>query len=68
MFFGIPVSFWINLQGIYDKEIIEYKDQVEIDEDELKIIKQLKEVIKYAEKLELINKTKNDISQEIYVM
>ena len=65
MFFGIPVSFWINLQGIYDKEIIEYKDQVEIDEDELKIIKQLKEVIKYAEKLELINKTKNDISQII---
>lgn len=63
--FGIPASFWINLQGIYDKELLEYKEQVEIDENEVSIIKQLKELIKYAEKLEIIKKTKNEISQII---
>lgn len=63
--FGIPASFWINLQGIYDKELLEYKEQVEIDENEVNIIKQLKELIKYAEKLEIIKKTQNEISQII---
>ncbi len=63
--FGIPVSFWINLQGIYDKELLEYKERVEIDENEVRIIKQLKDLIKYAEKLEIIKKTNNEISQII---
>ena len=63
--FGMPASFWINLQGIYDKELLEYKEQVEIDENEVNIVKQLKDVVKYAEKLEIIKKTKNDISQII---
>ena len=35
--FGIPTSFWINLQGIYDKEMLEYKEQEEIDENEVEI-------------------------------
>ena len=63
--FGMPASFWINLQGIYDKEILEYKEQVEIDEKEVEIVKQLKKLIKYAEELELIDKNKNEISQII---
>lgn len=63
--FRIPASFWINLQGIYDKELLEYKEQVEIDENEVNIIKQLKDLIKYAEKLEIIKKTKNEVSQII---
>ena len=63
--FGMPASFWINLQGIYDKELLEYKEQVEIDENEVNIIKQLKDLIKYAEKLQIIKKTKNEISQII---
>ena len=25
--FGMPTSFWINLQVIYDTEILEYKEQ-----------------------------------------
>ena len=29
---GTPASFWINLQGIYDREILKYKEQVEIEE------------------------------------
>lgn len=63
--FGIPFSFWMNLQSIYDKEMLEYKEQVEIDSEEVSIIKQLKDVIKYAEKHELINKTRNEIFQII---
>lgn len=42
--FGIPTSFWINLQGIYDKEMLEYKEQEEIDENEVEIVKKLKEL------------------------
>lgn len=62
---GMPASFWINLQGIYDKEILEYKEQEEIDENEVNIVKSLKAVIKYAESLEIMTKTKNVISQII---
>lgn len=63
--FGMPASFWINLQGIYDKEILEYKEQEEIDENEVNIVKSLKELIKYAESLNLMTKTKDVISQII---
>ena len=62
---GMPASFWINLQGIYDKEILDYKEQEEIDENEVNIVKSLKSLIKYAENLELMTKTKNVISQII---
>lgn len=60
---GIPASFWINLQGIYDKEMLEYKEQEEIDESEIKIVKELKKLIKYAEELDIMSKTKDVISQ-----
>lgn len=63
--FGMPSSFWINLQGIYDKEILEYKEQQEIDESEVEIVKGLKKLIKYAEELEIMSKTKEVISQII---
>lgn len=63
--FGIPFSFWINLQGIYDKEILEYTEQEEIDENEVNIVRELKQLIKYAESLEIMSKTKNVISQII---
>lgn len=62
---GMPASFWINLQGIYDKEILDYKEQEEIDENEVNIVKSLKALIMYAENLELMTKTKNVISQII---
>lgn len=63
--FGIPTSFWINLQGIYDKEILEYKEQEEIDENEVNIVKSLKPLINYAENMGIMTKTKNVISQII---
>ena len=63
--FGMPTSFWINLQGIYDREILEYKEQEEIDENEVAIVKSLKQLIKYAENLEVMTKTNDVISQII---
>lgn len=63
--FGIPASFWINLQGIYDKEMLEYREQEEIDENEVEIVKELKKLIKYAEELSIMSKSKDVISQII---
>lgn len=62
---GMPASFWMNLQGIYDRELLEYKERVEIDEKEISIVRTLKKVIKYAEKLGFINKNESEISQII---
>lgn len=47
--FGMPASFWINLQGIYDKEILEYKEKEGIEKEEIDIAKTLVPLIKYAE-------------------
>ena len=32
--FVIPTTFWINLQGIYDKEIIEFEEKNNISKNE----------------------------------
>lgn len=63
--FGMPAGFWINLQGIYDKEILEYKEQEEIDENEVKIVRELTKLIEYAEELQLMKKNENIISKII---
>lgn len=61
--FGVPMTFWLNLQSIYDKEILEYEEQQNIDENEVAIVKSLKSVIKCAEELEIVKKGKNLIEQ-----
>lgn len=52
--FNMPMSFWINLQGIYDKEILKYKEQENIGIEEIKIVKKLKKILKYAAENNLI--------------
>ena len=61
--FGAPMTFWLNLQSIYDKEILEYEEQQNIDDEEIAIVKSLKDVIKCAEELDLVKKGKNIIEQ-----
>ena len=56
---GIPTEFWVNLQGIYDKEIYELEKMNEISEKELKIFDELKDVVKYCEKVNIIQKNSN---------
>jgi HTH-type transcriptional regulator/antitoxin HigA len=41
---GIDASFWINLQANYDKEIADFEELNHISEDELNILKVLKDI------------------------
>lgn len=63
--FGMPSSFWLNLQNIYDEEIIKYQEQTGIEKEEIDIVKKLKKLIEYAENLGILEKTKNNIAQVI---
>ena len=53
--FGIPTEFWINLQGNYDKEIIEIEKISEITNEEFDILSELKEIVKYCEVTSIID-------------
>lgn len=53
---GIPTTFWINLQGIYDKEIIEIERINNVKEKEFNVLKDLKEIVKYCENENIIKK------------
>jgi addiction module antidote protein HigA len=59
--FRIPATFWINLQGIYDKEIIEFEEKNNISKSEFEIAKEIRPVLEYAVKLKLIDKINNDV-------
>lgn len=62
---GMPASFWINLQGIYDREIIEFQELNGISENELDIVCKLKDIIKYCQELHFM---KLDSNKEAQVM
>jgi HTH-type transcriptional regulator/antitoxin HigA len=51
---GIPAHFWMNLQGNYDKEVFEINSVNNIEEKELSILKDLKEVVKFCENENII--------------
>lgn len=44
---GIDASFWINLQSIYDKELLDFEEYHNISEEELSILKHLKYIIEF---------------------
>ena len=45
---GIDSSFWINLQGIYDKELQDYQDENDISDEEIEIANNnLKQISEY---------------------
>lgn len=52
--FGIPTEFWINLQGIYDKEVLELEKINNIKEEEFSILNELKDIVKYCETTKII--------------
>lgn len=51
---GIPSTFWMNLQNNYDKEVFEINSLNNIEEKELNILKDLKDVIKFCESSKII--------------
>lgn len=61
--FDVPMEFWINLQGLYDKEILEFKAREEIGEEEIKIAKKANKIIDYALELGILGKTGNVIQR-----
>lgn len=56
---GVSTEFWINLQGIYDKEIIELEKINKISETEYSVLEQLKEVISYFHKINIFTNISN---------
>ena len=63
--FGIKAMFWMNLQGIYDKEILEYQEKNEITDKELQIVKMIEPILEYAIKINLMEKYNNQIEEVI---
>lgn len=57
--FGIPTEFWINLQGNYDKEVLELKKINDIKEEEYDVLTELKDIVKYCESTGIIKKELN---------
>lgn len=52
--FNIPTEFWINLQGIYDKEVLELEKRNNIKEEEFEVLNELKDIVKYCEDTNII--------------
>ena len=41
---GIETSFWMNLQANYDRELLEFEELNNISEEEIEVLKNLKEI------------------------
>lgn len=63
--FGVKATFWLNLQAIYDKEIIEYQERNNIDKREIEITKRIEPILEYAILLNLIDKYNNPTEEVI---
>lgn len=62
--FGVKFTFWLNLQAIYDKEMIEYQERNNIDKKEIEITKKIEPILEYAILLKLIDKYHN-LTEEV---
>jgi len=60
---GIEATFWINLQSNYDRELIEFEEMNNISEDEISVLKNLKEVIEYWSELGWMKKEDNSAAK-----
>ena len=56
---GIEANFWITLQSNYDREILEFEEVNNISEEEISVLINLKETIKYWSELGWIKKNDN---------
>lgn len=58
---GIKATFWINLQGLYDEEMLEIEKANQITKEEFNVLNDLKEIIKYCEKTKIIKKSSKQV-------
>ena len=56
---NISTEFWINLQGIYDKEILELENANNITKEEFNKLNELKDIVDYCKELKIINENNN---------
>ncbi|MFI3236667.1 MAG: HigA family addiction module antitoxin [Lachnospiraceae bacterium] len=52
---GFESLFWINLQSLYDRELLEFEELYNISDEEIAILKNLKEVIAYLDRKKILN-------------
>lgn len=52
--FGVPSTFWLNLQANYDAELLSLQEEDSVQEDEKVILKDLHEVVEYLKKQNVI--------------
>ncbi len=61
---GIESSFWINLQSIYDRELLEFEELNQISKEERDIVtKDLKEIIDHWNQIQIISNSSNTTDQ-----
>lgn len=53
---GIDTSFWLNLQSIYEKELLEFEELHDIKDDEIAILKNLKDIVSYLQSIGILEK------------
>ena len=57
---GIDATFWINLQANYDRELLEFEEVNKITEEELSILKPLKQVVEYMITMKWLKEDMNE--------
>lgn len=62
---GIEASFWMNLQNNYDQEMLEFEELNNVSEEEIGVLRTLKEVLEYWNILGWIDISTNSVSQVI---
>jgi len=60
---GIEATFWINLQSNYDRELLEFEEMNNISDEEISVLKNLKEVIEYWSELGWMKKEDNSAAK-----
>lgn len=59
---GIDAAFWVNLQSQYDCELSQYEEANGVVEDEITILRVLKDIITYSQKLTFLPITTDNVS------
>lgn len=62
---SIDARFWANLQSNYNQELEEYKERENITEEELSIVKIIKEIVNFAQTIGLIPQNGDDVSRVV---
>ena len=52
---GVSCSFWLNLQANYDAELMEYLEERNVLQEEVHVLSELHEVVKYLKKQSIIS-------------